>query len=48
MPSERTGRAKNYTQCYACDGYIGNGLLDEDHYNNECPLCGATGLIVNE
>jgi len=47
MPTEPTGRAKNYTRCWDCNGYIGNGLLDADHYDNECPLCGATDLITD-
>lgn len=42
--TEPTGRGKNYTKCHDCGGYIGNGLLDEDHYDGCCPLCGAEGL----
>jgi len=43
--NEPHGRTKGYTKCWNCNGYIGNGLLDEDHYDNECPLCHATGLL---
>ena len=43
--NEPHGRTKVYTKFCNCNGYVGNGLLDEDHYNNECPLCHATGLV---
>ena len=45
QPSEKKGRAKDYIQCYNCDGYVGKALLVEDRYDNECPLCGAEGLL---
>ena len=46
--SEKKGRAKDYVKCWNCSGYIGRKLLDEDHYDDECPLCGASDLVVNE
>ena len=44
--SEPTGRAKNYVKCWNCDGYVGKKLLKEDWYDNQCPLCGADGLVT--
>ena len=41
----RKGRARDYVRCYNCDGYVGKGLLREERYDNECPLCGAEGLL---
>jgi|APSaa5957512493_1039668.scaffolds.fasta_scaffold53524_1 translation initiation factor 2 beta subunit (eIF-2beta)/eIF-5 len=43
--TEPTGRAKNYVKCWNCDGYIGKKLLREDWYDNQCPLCGAEGIV---
>ena len=45
MGRDEHGRSKSYVQCWNCGGWVGEGLLDEDHYDNECPLCHATGLI---
>ena len=45
MARDKHGRSKGYVKCWNCDGYIGTELLDEDHYDNQCPLCDATGLI---
>ena len=41
MASEKKGRAKDYTRCWNCQGYVGKSLLNKDHYDGECPLCGA-------
>jgi len=38
------GRTEGFTTCWNCGAIIGNGLLDEDHYKNTCPLCDATGM----
>lgn len=48
MRVEPTGRAKNFVKCWSCDGYVAKKLLDEEHYDNTCPLCEATGLILNQ
>jgi Zn finger protein HypA/HybF involved in hydrogenase expression len=42
---EPHGRTKGYVKCWNCNGFIGKQLLDEDSYNNTCPLCEATGLL---
>ena len=42
--SEKKGRAKDYVKCWNCSGYVGKKLLDEEHYNDSCPLCNAEEL----
>jgi Zn finger protein HypA/HybF involved in hydrogenase expression len=46
--NEPTGRGKNFIKCWDCGGYVAKKLLTKEHYDNDCPLCGATGLVINE
>ena len=41
----KTPTRSKFVRCFNCDGYIEPKLLDEEHYNNVCPLCQATGVL---
>jgi len=43
-----TGRTRDYVKCWNCDGYIGKNIVQRDDFDNECPLCYASPLVVNE
>jgi Zn finger protein HypA/HybF involved in hydrogenase expression len=44
MKTDSHGRSKEYIKCWNCNGWIGKNLLTPEQYDNECPLCEATGL----
>ena len=44
----QTGRANDYTKCWNCDGYVGKNITKRDDFENECPLCFASPLVIDE